>query len=139
MIGVTLFGLFLTPVFYVTLMKLGWKKKPAPGPALKGPATGSAGGTAGVAAAALLVTVVSAKAGLLTVGPDYRQPTNSVPANYKAVELGAWKEGRPLDNLPKGNWWEIFGDAGLNEQEAQAVRANQELKAAVAQIGRAHV
>jgi hydrophobe/amphiphile efflux-1 (HAE1) family protein len=29
MIGVTLFGLFLTPVFYVTLMKLGAKKKPA--------------------------------------------------------------------------------------------------------------
>src|SRR5258706_1002598 len=32
MIGVTLFGLFLTPVFYVTLMKLGWKKKPATQP-----------------------------------------------------------------------------------------------------------
>jgi hydrophobe/amphiphile efflux-1 (HAE1) family protein len=30
MIGVTLFGLFLTPVFYVTLMKLGLRKKPAP-------------------------------------------------------------------------------------------------------------
>jgi multidrug efflux pump len=30
MIGVTLFGLFLTPVFYVTLMKLGFKKKTAP-------------------------------------------------------------------------------------------------------------
>ncbi len=30
MIGVTLFGLFLTPVFYVTLMKPGWKKKMAP-------------------------------------------------------------------------------------------------------------
>ena len=132
MIGVTLFGLFLTPVFYVTLMKLGWKKKPAPGPELKGTALGSAGATAGVAAAALLFTVVSAKAGLLSVGPDYRPPTNSVPAYYKAVELGAWKEGRPLDNVPKGNWWEIFGDAGLNEQEAQAVRANQELKAAVA-------
>jgi multidrug efflux pump len=29
MIGVTLFGLFLTPVFYVTLMKLGFKKHPA--------------------------------------------------------------------------------------------------------------
>jgi multidrug efflux pump len=28
MIGVTLFGLFLTPVFYVTLMKLGWKRNP---------------------------------------------------------------------------------------------------------------
>src|SRR5213082_704694 len=137
MIGVTLFGLFLTPVFYVTLMKLGWKKKPAPGPELKGTALGSAGATAGVAAAALLFTVVSAKAGLLSVGPDYRPPTNSVPAYYKAVELGAWKEGRPLDNVPKGNWWEIFGDAGLNEQEAQAVRANQELKAAVARVDQA--
>jgi multidrug efflux pump len=30
MIGVTLFGLFLTPVFYVTLMKLRWKKEQAP-------------------------------------------------------------------------------------------------------------
>jgi hydrophobe/amphiphile efflux-1 (HAE1) family protein len=30
MIGVTLFGLFLTPVFYTTLMKLSSKKKPAP-------------------------------------------------------------------------------------------------------------
>jgi multidrug efflux pump len=28
MIGVTLFGLFLTPVFYVTLMKLGFKRHP---------------------------------------------------------------------------------------------------------------
>ena len=30
MIGVTLFGLFLTPVFYVTLMKLRWKSKTTP-------------------------------------------------------------------------------------------------------------
>jgi len=27
MIGVTLFGLFLTPVFYTVLMKLGWKHR----------------------------------------------------------------------------------------------------------------
>ena len=30
MIGVTLFGLFLTPVFYVTFMTLGSKKSPEP-------------------------------------------------------------------------------------------------------------
>src|SRR5207237_3271264 len=30
MIGVTLFGLFLTPVFYVALMKLGFRKSAAP-------------------------------------------------------------------------------------------------------------
>ncbi len=43
MIGVTLFGLFLTPVFYVTLMKLSWKKKPVPAPESKAdlPASGA--------------------------------------------------------------------------------------------------
>ncbi len=41
MIGVTLFGLFLTPVFYVTLMKLGSHKKPAHEPTQVG--LGSAG------------------------------------------------------------------------------------------------
>ena len=137
MIGVTLFGLFLTPVFYVTLMKLRWKKQTNPAPESKGSSLGSAGATAGVAAVALLLTIVSANAGMLTVGPDYKQPTNSLPANYKALELGAWKEGRPLDNLAKGNWWEIFGDSGLEELESQALSANQELTAAVARVDQA--
>src|SRR6185436_9333266 len=58
MIGVTLFGLFLTPVFYVVLMKFGAKKsapKPAPTPA---PGHGSTGSTlpgASVANIALLL------------------------------------------------------------------------------------
>jgi multidrug efflux pump len=134
MIGVTLFGLFLTPVFYVTLMKLGWKHKPAPAPEATGPTIGSAGATAGVAALTLLFGVVSSQAGPLTVGPDYKRPTNDVPATYKAVELGAWKEGQPLDDVPKGNWWEIFGDAELNQLESQAAQSNQQLKAAVARV-----
>ena len=40
MIGVTVFGLFLTPVFYVVLMKLGWKKKSAPAPESSGTESG---------------------------------------------------------------------------------------------------
>jgi hydrophobe/amphiphile efflux-1 (HAE1) family protein/NodT family efflux transporter outer membrane factor (OMF) lipoprotein len=136
MIGVTLFGLFLTPVFYVMLMKLGFKHKPAPAPEHKG---GSALGSAGAAAAIviLLLMVAPARAGVLTVGPDYHQPSNSVPGEYKAVELGAWKEGQPLDNVPKGNWWEIFGDAKLNELESRALNSNQDLKAAVARVDQA--
>src|SRR6184192_1836241 len=60
MIGVTLFGLFLTPVFYVVLMKLGWKKKPSPAAALR-----SAGATAGILgmAVALLLGASPANAG----------------------------------------------------------------------------
>src|SRR5262249_9588605 len=52
-------------------------------------------------------------------------------------ELGAWKEGRPLDNVPKGNWWEVFGDADLNALESRAAEANQELKAAMARVEQA--
>jgi multidrug efflux pump len=36
MIGVTVFGLFLTPIFYVVLMKLGRKQAVAPTPELRG-------------------------------------------------------------------------------------------------------
>jgi multidrug efflux pump len=136
MIGVTLFGLFLTPVFYVTLMKLGLKKS-APVPTAKGPALGAAGATIGILLLISSLAISSAHAGLLTVGPDYKQPTNSVPENYKAVELGAWKEGQPLDHVPKGNWWEIFGDAQLNDLESQALKANQGLKGAIARVDEA--
>ena len=137
MIGVTLFGLFLTPVFYVTLMKLGLKKKPAPATGTKNALPGSSAAVTGIVTLALLFTMASAKANWSTVGPDYQAPTNAVPAAYKAVNFGSWKEGRPLDNVPKGNWWEIFGDTNLNALEVQAVSANQQLKAAVARVDEA--
>ncbi len=135
MIGVTLFGLFLTPVFYVTLMKLGLRKKPAAQSSHVLP--GSSAAATGIVTIALLFSIVSAKASWLTVGPDYKQPSNSVPADYKAVDFGSWKQGQPLDNVPKGNWWQIFGDTNLNTLESQAVQANQQLKAAVARVDQA--
>ena len=76
-------------------------------------------------------------AGLLTVGPDYQPPTNTAALGYKAAELGAWKEGHPLDNVPKANWWGIFGDSDLDGLEARAVQSNQNLKAAVARVEQA--
>jgi multidrug efflux system outer membrane protein len=134
MIGVTLFGLFLTPVFYVFLMKLGHKRTVENAPQPHRPALGSAGAAAGLAAGVLLLAAMPAQAGWFKVGPDYRRPTNAVPAAYKASELGVWKEGQPLDNLAKGNWWEIFGDPVLSELETRALSANQNLRAAVARV-----
>jgi len=138
MIGVTLFGLFLTPVFYVTLMKFGRKKQASPKPEPHG-SSGilPAGATAAAATVAFLFAATSSQAGSLLVGPDYKRPTNSVPSEYKAVELGEWKEGRPLDNCAKGRWWEIYGDQVLNDLEAQAVVSNQELRAAMARVDQA--
>jgi multidrug efflux pump len=138
MIGVTLFGLFLTPVFYLTLMRRVAQKtsviaKHEP----NGPALGTAGAVVGILLLASVLSPSSAQAGILTVGPDYKPPTNSFPENYKAMELGNWKEGRPLDSVPKGIWWEVFHDTNLNELESQALGANQTLKAAIARVDQA--
>ncbi len=69
------------------------------------------------------------------VGPDYKRPAvATAPPHYKAEELGSWKEGRPLDNVPKGSWWEVFGDPVLDELQRRAAEANQDLKAAAARV-----
>lgn len=72
------------------------------------------------------------------VGPDYKRPAAAAaPAHYKAEELGSWKQGQPLDNVPKGPWWEIFGDTALNDAQRRATEANQDLKAAAARVEQA--
>ena len=43
----------------------------------------------------------------------------------------------PQAHLPKGNWWEIFGDPELSRLETEAREANQDLKAAFARFNQA--
>jgi outer membrane protein, multidrug efflux system len=76
-------------------------------------------------------------AGLLAgcaVGPNYQRPAVSTPPAYKEAGLGDWKESTPGDQITKGDWWKIFGDAKLDELEVQATANNQTLKAAVARV-----
>ncbi len=72
------------------------------------------------------------------VGPKYERP--AAVATMPTAFTGAtneWKVAAPQAHLPKGVWWEIFQDAELNQLEAQAAEANQELKAAVARFAQA--
>jgi multidrug efflux system outer membrane protein len=70
-----------------------------------------------------------------TVGPDYERPAADAPPAWK--ESGPWKEAAPRDAIAKGAWWEIFGDPALNELQARAAEANQDLRAAVARVAQA--
>jgi multidrug efflux system outer membrane protein len=71
------------------------------------------------------------------VGPDYKRPAaTAIPAAYAGATNG-WKVAEPQAQIPKGNWWEIFGDAELNGLERKASSANQELNAAVARFAEA--
>jgi NodT family efflux transporter outer membrane factor (OMF) lipoprotein len=46
--------------------------------------------------------------------PSFKEPT---PDSYK--EMTGWKTGQPRDNVSRGKWWEVFGDADLNALEDQ--------------------
>src|SRR6266481_452930 len=81
------------------------------------------------------------------VGPDYkRSEATTIPAAYTgatnvvstdAETTHGWKIAEPRAQIPKGNWWEIFGEAELNELENQASAANQQLKVAIARLAEA--
>jgi multidrug efflux system outer membrane protein len=72
-----------------------------------------------------------------TIGPDYLRPeATTILAAYAGATNG-WKVAQPQGQLPKGNWWEVFGDPELSALEVQAAAANQQLKAAVARFAEA--
>jgi multidrug efflux system outer membrane protein len=66
-------------------------------------------------------------------GPDYLRPEvkDITPADWR------WKIAEPRDEVPKGEWWKVFGDARLDELEASALAGNQDLRAAVARVDEA--
>src|SRR5262249_12596562 len=105
MIGVTLFGLLLTPVFYTVLMRIGVRRDAV------------ARSAALVGAGALLLT------GCTVVGPDYARPDVPVPAAFRDLPQKPgieWQQATPADQAPRGEWWRIFGDEALNDLEARA-------------------
>jgi outer membrane protein TolC len=73
------------------------------------------------------------------VGPKYRKPTIQIPAQYKEAAVpqssaaDSWKLAQPRDEVGRGKWWELFGDAQLNALEERVNVSNQTLKAAEAQ------
>jgi NodT family efflux transporter outer membrane factor (OMF) lipoprotein len=65
------------------------------------------------------------------LAPDYKvPPTPVVPASFK--ETGPWTTATPEDTLPKGAWWQLYGDATLSDLEARLNSSNPTLAAALA-------
>jgi multidrug efflux system outer membrane protein len=86
-----------------------------------------------VAFPALMVLVMA----YCSVGPNYQRPeATTIPETYSGPEVG-WKIATPRAHLPKGNWWEVFGDLELSQLEADTAEANQDLKAAFARFEQA--
>ena len=81
-----------------------------------------------------IVVVALALAGCM-MGPDYRKPEVAAPAQYK--ELEGWRQASPGDELPRGSWWTVFGDATLDELMKRVDISNQNIRAAEARMRQA--
>jgi NodT family efflux transporter outer membrane factor (OMF) lipoprotein len=67
------------------------------------------------------------------VGPNYVRPTVPPPPPAFKETPSNWKQASPQDQLPKGKWWEIYGDPELNALEEKIAVSNQTLKVAYEQ------
>lgn len=65
------------------------------------------------------------------VGPDYERPEVKPPDAWR------WKTAQPSDHVPKGAWWQVYGDSRLDALQTAAGEHNQDLKAALARVEQA--
>jgi multidrug efflux system outer membrane protein len=120
MLGVTFFGLFLTPVFYVVIRWFVERQRRQPASHLM-PV-----GTVGT------IVLVPCLLGLLSgcvVGPDYKRPQMQVPdafANQTQDGLAA-QEAETF-------WWHGFQDTTLNQLVEQALAHNHDVRVAAARL-----
>ena len=124
MLGVTFFGVVLTPVFYVVIRGALERKKPV--------AKGASPNAAASAATVVLLLAGSASAFLLngcSAGPNFHPPTTEVSAAF------ANGSQTNLNAAPAAvTWWEGFNDAILNSLVSRAVATNQDLRIATAHV-----
>ena len=66
------------------------------------------------------------------VGPDYARP--AVPTSPAFRELSGPYKGSPELGA---NWWSVFGDTELDHLQDDALKANQDIRAAFARVGQA--
>lgn len=78
----------------------------------------------------IIAGLVIGTLGACSLAPDYKVPEMPLPTAYK--EAGPWQLAVPADNTPRGDWWQLFGDATLNALEKRLNTGNMDLAAALA-------
>ena len=84
----------------------------------------------------LLALVLSALVlNACAIGPDYQRPDTTTPVAFK--EAAGWRQANPSDALARGAWWELYGDAQLNDLVQTLNRSNQTVAQSEAQFRQA--
>jgi NodT family efflux transporter outer membrane factor (OMF) lipoprotein len=83
---------------------------------------------------AILAIALTFLAGCM-VGPKYVKPSVAVPPAYKEADPeGIWTRSDPRDQVSRGDWWQVFHDAQLNDLENRLNGSNQNIAAAYAAV-----
>src|SRR5213079_245599 len=84
----------------------------------------------------IMMTTMAALLGALPLvlrhgdGAELRQPLG-------IAIVGGWREAQPRDQLPRGSWWSVFGDAELDKLMQRVDVSNQNIRVAEARLRQA--
>jgi hypothetical protein len=152
MIGVTAFGLFLTPVFYVLLRRLTGNRR-CTSTALRRWSTPAPRRRAPPAPSPWINHEDHSRfAGALRASPPcwprscwpavHRHPVTTpraapeAPASFKEAD-GRWAALQPAEAQPRGEWWKAFADPRLDDLITRADRNNTSIQLAASRVAEA--
>lgn len=78
----------------------------------------------------LLFAAIAAALGGCSLAPAYKPPATPQAQAYR--DVGPWVAAQPSDQLPRDNWWQLYGDAELDALQAKLLASNNDLAAALA-------
>lgn len=116
MLTSTFLTLFVIPIVYVLFSKL--QKSKVVHQAVKN--------------SVVIVVLGVFLSGCAVVGPNYKGPEETAPAQWKHKSDGQTKEATPVKE-----WWTLLDDPVLNDLETRALANNQDLRSAVAAVDKA--
>ena len=65
-----------------------------------------------------------------SLAPAYKAPATPEAQTYR--EVGPWVTAQPSDQLPRDNWWQLYGDNELDQLQTKLLANNATLAAALA-------
>ncbi len=77
-----------------------------------------------------LAVVAALLPGCALMGPDYKRPDNTVPAQFSEKDVAQEQAAAQISTT----WWELYQDPVLNDLEVKARQNNTDIKLAVARV-----
>jgi NodT family efflux transporter outer membrane factor (OMF) lipoprotein len=77
-----------------------------------------------------LSLAVAVALGGCSLAPAYKTPATPAAPTYR--DLGPWVSAVPSDQLPRNNWWQLYGDDQLDQLQTKLLANNTSLAAALA-------